>query len=876
MGACQTKDPSVTEPSGPTLLRTRTQAAKVQSAAEKNPATGDVVATETSDEASHVEQAAVLRRGKSEGISESGDGVQEDLAAHKRPRGMRLETRELIRKSMRQDRLCACFIDADIDVVLGTMEYFYFEAGEAVVKQGEVGNTFFVVENGSLEVLVNGKTINTLASGDTFGGLALLYQCPRTATVSSLTETGCWGASGAHFQKVRQETARKQFSENRKFIDSVQLFIGLSEQQKDCVAQGVVSEICEKGSRLATEGEAANAMYFVKRGELAALDGAVRSIRSGECFGDEEVIGGKAFGATVVATSKSELLCVSAQHLRTVLATSELQERLEWALVRTALRHSPMLSQFSPVQQDAFWGAMDISFIPAQEPLPQSRIAVILEGSAATAQAASFCRGQWVEDPEDVLRAGPNGCRMAALTAQALMTALDEAPERQDLAKKMFLIRKVHVFRHLCHEHTIMLARSLLGHTYQQGALIVRQGEIGSMFFVIVQGEVQVTINGELIRTLGQNSCFGERALLFDEPRTASIKVLSQEAEVWAVDKAVFSKIVTCNMRQHLLERIRLQDTSVKLKDLQHVKVVGSGGSGVVRLVEHVSQGQKYALKRVEKTSGGRIPEEVERERSLLAESDHPFIMTYVKSFETAKYIYMLTEFVSGGELFDAIRTIPTALSSSQARFYTGSLLLVLEDLANRNIVYRDIKPENVMLDKHGYLKLIDFGIAKKLEGELRTFTVVGTPHYLAPEVLLGKGYGYLVDIWSLGVLQFELVCGHLPFAEHTDSPHEICRAVLHQSLKLPARYRHPAGRRLLQELIVRKPHERLGAGINGYEDLKNHTFFKEGHDDHCLFERIMSRSLEPPVHPCATRRSQEDICLDDADELASVQLSGR
>jgi len=374
-----------------------------------------------------------------------------------------------------------------------------------------------------------------------------------------------------------------------------------------------------------------------------------------------------------------------------------------------------------------------------------------------------------------------------------------------------------------------------------------------------------------VVRTYGKNSFFGERALLFDEPRTASVEVSSVQAELWSVEKSTFSSIVQGKMQQQLMYRIRLQDTSVELSDLRHVEVVGAGGSGVVRLVEHVAQGQRYALKRVEKNSG-RIPEEVERERSLLAETDHPFIMTYVKSFETSKYVYMLTEFISGGELFDAIRTISTALSPVQAQFYTGSLVLVLEELADRHIVYRDLKPENVMLDKHGYLKLVDFGTAKKLrEGERRTFTVIGTPHYLAPETLLGKGYGLEVDIWSLGVLHFELVCGFLPFAEHADTPAEICRAVLHQSLRLPPRYKHPAGRHLIQSMLVRKPHERLGAGINGYDDLKHHRFFMEGHSQSSLFEKIMSRSLEPPVHPASgtPRRVEEDVVLDDCHELA-------
>mmetsp|Transcript_56661 Transcript_56661/g.147596 ORF Transcript_56661/g.147596 Transcript_56661/m.147596 type:complete len:234 (+) Transcript_56661:2-703(+) len=232
----------------------------------------------------------------------------------------------------------------------------------------------------------------------------------------------------------------------------------------------------------------------------------------------------------------------------------------------------------------------------------------------------------------------------------------------------------------------------------------------------------------------------------------------------------------------------------------------------------------------------------------------------------------MLTELITGGELHSAIRKIPTVLSKTQAQFYTGSLVIVLEELADRNIVYRDLKPENVMLDQQGYLKLIDFGIAKKLEeGKCKTFTMIGTPHYMAPEVMRGHGYGTEVDLWSLGVMLYEFVCGYLPFADDLDDPTEVCTAVLKDPLNFSSRYKDKLGKELMQGLLCRQPKKRLGGGFTGFEVIKNADFFKLNGSSSDLFNKIMGRELDPPVIPegeTYCNPDEVDATLSDAGEL--------
>lgn len=145
--------------------------------------------------------------------------------------------------------------------------------------------------------------------------------------------------------------------------------------------------------------------------------------------------------------------------------------------------------------------------------------------------------------------------------------------------------------------------------------------------------------------------------------------------------------------------------------------------------------------------------------------------------------IYFITEFVNGMDLFDVLRAM-NLLNNKDCQFFIASLILILEYLHDRNIIYRDLKPENIMVDSQGYLKLIDFGTSKIVH--TRTYTVVGTPHYMAPEVIIGKGYSLPVDIWSVGICLYEFLCGGVPFGEEEGDPYAIYEKVLQYKLRYP------------------------------------------------------------------------------------------
>lgn len=418
----------------------------------------------------------------------------------------------------------------------------------------------------------------------------------------------------------------------------------------------------------------------------------------------------------------------------------------------------------------------------------------------------------------------------------------------EDHSIRVEVVQEVWIFKHLAPHQLDLVAEALVERDFHAGDHVVTQGEIGNSFFVVRGGEVEVLISGKKIRSMGVNAYFGERALLFDEPRTATV-LATEQVKAWEIEKSMFLGILSTKMRQQLMHRIELQDTNVKLDDLICVKQIGEGAYGVVDLVEHKNTKTWYALKKVKKVDG-ETPSEVVREMDLLAMNDHPFVMHLVKTFDDTDFAYMLTELIPGGEMHSAIRQIDGCFTQQQAQFYIGSLLLGVEALHLRCIIFRDLKPENVMLDGQGYLKIIDFGIAKKLETP-KTYTIIGTAHYMAPEVMRGKGYGLSVDIWALGIMLFELVCGYLPFGNDLEDQLEIAKLILKAQLIFPDFYKNGAGKGLIEGLCCRQAKKRWGAGADGYEEIKEADFFAIDNDaTGDLFDQLMGRELDPPVLP--------------------------
>lgn len=308
----------------------------------------------------------------------------------------------------------------------------------------------------------------------------------------------------------------------------------------------------------------------------------------------------------------------------------------------------------------------------------------------------------------------------------------------------------------------------------------------------------------------------------------------------------------------------RLKRTKMSPNDFEHLTIIGKGAFGEVRLVRENITGNIYAMKKLQKTEmirRGQI-DHVKAERNLLAGVHNQTIVKLFYSFQDEEFLYLIMEYLPGGDMMTLLMRRDT-LSEEVTRFYIAQTVLALETVHKHNFIHRDIKPDNLLLDKEGHMKLTDFGLCKPVDPQdllganadvnldenfdklsleqtnkndsetLATwqknrrrlaYSTVGTPDYVAPEVLLKKGYGLECDWWSVGAIMYEMLVGYPPF--YSDEPVSTCRKIVHwrHHLKFPPEVRLSDDAKDLIESLLCDVEVRLGT--NGVEEIKQHSFF--------------------------------------------------
>ncbi|EDO05550.2 cGMP dependent protein kinase family protein [Babesia bovis T2Bo] len=779
----------------------------------------------------------------------------------------------LIRHALANNLVCESLNEYEIDAFIGSMSSFELPAGAPVVRQGDNGTYFFIISEGDFDVYVDGEHVNSMTRGTAFGEISLIHNTPRSATVKVKNKAGncgkLWGVTRVVFRDTLKRISLRNYTENREFIDCVTIFENLTEENKSCITNALVELRFSPGESIVKQGDPGDDLYLIKQGsaDVYVNDIRVRTITKGQYFGERAILYSEPRSATIKAIDYVICVSITRDILQSVLGN--LNNVLFRNIMMEGLQHSDVFKQFTGEQLCELIESASIrSFrkgaviLDRETLLKGIRYFIVLEGSVrvlydgnelGTMQRGDSFGEEYITHANlpfnhTVIADGGNVnvSKLAFFTKHAMQLILggENLSEKLDYNNKMAALRKIYILRHLSEKQIDMLIKALKTLRYKLNDTIFNEGEIGDMLYIIKSGEVAIIKNGVKIRTLGKHDYFGERALLYDEQRSASVVSNATYVDLWVVEKPVFMELMEPTMLQHLEKRIKMQDSKVQFHELKVIKTIGHGTFGTVKLVDHEPTGVRFALKCVSRKCIRALKQQkhIKLEREIMAQNDHPFIIQLVKTFKDESNVYFLTELITGGELYDAIRKIGL-LSRPQAQFYIASIVLAFEYLHERQIAYRDLKPENILLDEQGYIKLIDFGCAKKIKG--RAYTLIGTPHYMAPEIILGKGYGCLADIWSFGVCLYEFICGPLPFGNDARDQIEIFRDILKGNLVFPEYVKDQEAINIIKRLLCRVPEVRLGSSINGFKDIKEHSYFRDFD-----WDKLSGRALQPPFVP--------------------------
>ncbi|KAF4367049.1 hypothetical protein G4B88_016761 [Cannabis sativa] len=389
--------------------------------------------------------------------------------------------------------------------------------------------------------------------------------------------------------------------------------------------------------------------------------------------------------------------------------------------------------------------------------------------------------------------------------------------------------------------------------------------------------------NGEEVQgsSLTMEKVAAAKQFIENHYRAQMKNIKERKERRWMLERKLASSDVPEDVQMNLIrdlerketEFMRLKRHKICVDDFELLTIIGRGAFGEVRLCREKKSGNIYAMKKLKKSEmlmRGQV-EHVKAERNLLAEVGSHCIVKLYYSFQDAEYLYLIMEYLPGGDMMTLLMREDT-LPEDVARFYIAQSVLAIESIHKHNYIHRDIKPDNLLLDKYGHMKLSDFGLCKPLDcttlpalHENRTmgdenmteamdidgteadnrkswrspreqlqhwqmnrrklaFSTVGTPDYIAPEVLLKKGYGMECDWWSLGAIMYEMLVGYPPF--YSDEPIATCRKIVHwrTHLQFPEDAKlTPEAKDLICRLLCDVDH-RLGTG--GAHQIKSHPWF--------------------------------------------------
>ena len=764
-----------------------------------------------------------------------------------------------------------------LSVIASEMILLILPKGKIVYDINDDGNFFYIIGKGKVVINIQDNCNNNLTQWNTFGEISLFTEKKREEIIITKEYTELYIIDAESFRDIQKRNNEMVLKERYNFLNDIALFESLDKISKYNVAQKLKKKEFTTNSKIISKGEKGDKLYIIKEGIVSCKIGLqeIRKLSNNEYFGQNAILIDVKRGADIIALQKTICYEITKDDLKDAL-TQDYTEIILLCFFKNAIDKNTSLKNifieslindifncFSIQQYSKYENVYDPkSKIPLKA--NNKKLVLVLEGSLFKDDILLADKGKFIGEDllndinqtisEDIC-AKPDAITFEANILDITKILKIDLTTDKDKEKPLNILRainklkKIYLFKNLSDKTLESIAEGMKKQKIKPNEYIIEENTVGEQFYLIIRGRVRITVNGKFIRDLESGDCLGENTLLTDNVMRTASAVALEKVLCFVLSKNEFQVILNdTNTREYLLRKLALQDTNINLSDLHYIKFLGKGKFGTVSLVHNKKN--VYAIKAISRKSVERekiLAKYFVNERKIMLSLDHPFIIKMVKSMKNKNFCFLLIEFVNGTNLDQYLTNRHNKQNIYETQFYIGSLLLMLDYLQKKYIAHRDIKPSNIMIDSNGYLKMIDFGTAKVLTDY--TSTIIGTPHYISPEILQGKGYSLSCDFWSVGICMYEIFYGKYPFGNYANEVIEIYKEILKYDFSFPIENSKVANvNTFIKYLLNKKVNER----ICNVSKLKKKTFF-EGFD----FDKLNDFKLKAPYKPIKTNYSK-------------------
>ena len=796
------------------------------------------------------------------------DGLPFNFKEH----SLSLDDKEQITQILKKQIIFQNVSQEILSIIESEMIRLVIPQGKIIYDLNDEGDFFYIISKGKVVVNVQNSMNNILNPWNIFGEISLFTEKKREEVIITKEKTELYIIEGESFRDIRKRNNEMILKVRFNFLNHIFLFECLDKISKYNVAQKMRKKEFLPNTKIITQGEKGDSLYIIQEGIVSCRIGLkeIRRLSNNEYFGQNSMLIDIKRGADIVTLQKTICYELTRQDLKEAL-TNDYIDVILFCFFRNAVdKNNNLKNILIESRLHSLFNCFTIQQYTKNEHIcnPKKKLTskmkslnkklvLVIEGSlfnenSLVADKSKFLGEELFNDMDNTISeniyANPDAITLEANFYNiAKILKMDLEKDRKQsvtILKSINKLKKIYLFRNLSDKTLELIAKGMVKQEFQENEYIINEGTVGDLFYLILKGRVRITVKGKFIRDLDSGDYMGEYALLTEnELRTASAMAL-EKVTCYVLSKKEFQVILKDNTtREYLMKKLALQNTEVNLNSLHYIKFLGKGKFGTVSLVHNKKY--FYAIKAISRLSVERekiLAKYFVDEKRIMLSLDHPFIVKMVKSMKNQHFCFLLIEFVNGNNLDQYLSNRQYRQNKYETQFYVGSILLMLDYLQKKYIAHRDIKPSNIMIDSNGYLKMIDFGTSKVLSLTDYTSTVIGTPHYIAPEILHGKGYSLSCDFWSLGICMYEIFYGKYPFGNFANEVIEIYKDILRKDYSYPSESKKVANvNSFIDCLLNKKVNER----ICNVSKLKKMPFF-EGFE----FDKLIEFRLKPPFKP--------------------------